>query len=74
MKVSSPLPVTPRAIQKVELKKINLIFIFKLFCDASEGFMKALKALINPFYTTKKCENKNLSKYSLFVRDQDGNG
>ena len=34
-----------------EEKKINLKFYFHtfLFCDASKGFMKALKAFIKPF-------------------------
>ena len=30
-------------------EKINLNFIFTLLCDASKGFMKALKAFIKPF-------------------------
>ena len=41
--------------------KLSSIFIFALD-GASKGFMKALKAIIKPFWgTTKKCENKNLT-------------
>ena len=30
-------------------EKITSIFIFKILCGASKGFMKALKAFIKPF-------------------------
>ena len=32
-----------------EDRKLTQIFIFTLLCGASKGFMKALKAFINPF-------------------------
>ena len=32
-----------------EEKKLSYNFIFKLLCEASKGFMKALKTLIKPF-------------------------
>ena len=35
-------------------KELTQIFIFKLLCDASEGFMKALKASIKPFEAPQK--------------------
>ena len=43
---------------------MSWIFIFKLLCGSSKGFMKAFKALraSKTFWgTTEKCENKNLN-------------
>ena len=49
--------------------KINLIFII-ILCHTSKSFMKAFKAFMQPFETAKKCENKKLSHFFLFVRDR----
>ena len=37
--------------------------------------MKTFKAFVKPFEALKKkCENKNLSQFSLFIRNGDGKG
>ena len=43
--------------------------MFAPLCDASKGFMKALKTFIKPFEVTntKKCENKNLVNFYFNV-------
>ena len=38
-----------------EEKKLTQIFIFKLLCGASEGFMKALKGFVEPFEVSQRC-------------------
>ena len=40
---------------------ILILNIFTLLCGASKVLMKALKAFIKTWDTTKKYENKNLS-------------
>ena len=41
--------------RKLMLKKLSfLIFIFRLLCGASEGFMKAFKAFIKPFEASQR--------------------
>ena len=55
--------------------KIKLISISMLLCGASKGFIKSFKAFTKSSEAPqKKCENKNLSKFSLFVRDRDRKG
>ena len=43
------------------------MFIFTLLCGALKGFMRRENK-------NKKCENKNLSYFFLFVRDWDVKG
>ena len=48
--INHNLSLHPRVFQIVVLKwRLTEIFIFTLLCGASKGFMKALKAFINPF-------------------------
>ena len=54
-----PAPCISNSCIKI---KINLNFIFTLFCGASKSF--------KPFKAPQKCENK----ISLLVRDWDGKG
>ena len=60
--------------RKLLKQKLTFIFIFtRPFC-VSKG-LKAFKVFIKPFLgTTKNCENKHLSSFSLLVRDPDGKG
>ena len=37
-----------------DMKKLTYIFVFTLLCDASKGFMKALKVLIKPFEAPRR--------------------
>ena len=57
-----PIPCILESFIKI---KINLSIFFTLLCDALKGFMNVLQAL------TKKCGNKILSYFSLFVPDRD---
>ena len=48
MLLTLPVPISN------DEKKLNKIFIFTLFCDASKGFLKTLKAFIKPFETPQR--------------------
>ena len=45
---SLPVPIPD------EERKLTSIFIFTLLCEASKGYMKALKAFIKPSETPKR--------------------
>ena len=61
-----------------EEKKLTEIFIFTLFCGASKGFMKVLKAFIKPFEVPKRSGKIKVSvNFYLninFLNAQDGKG
>ena len=48
-------------IYVIKLTRSSQTFIFTLFCGASKGFMKALKAFIKPFEAPQRSENKSLT-------------
>ena len=55
--------------------KINLNFYFHTSLWCLKRFHEGLEDFHKTFWgTTMKCENKNLSQFSLFVRDRDGKG
>ena len=60
----------------IKIIKLNFYFCNSLWCR--KGFyegLKGLKGLHKTFWgTTKKCENKNLNLFLLFVRDWDRKG
>ena len=52
---------------------IKIKILFSHFFVVAQGFIKALKAFIKPWGTTKKCENKNLTyPPPPLVWDQEG--
>ena len=48
-----------------EGKKLSEIFIFTLFCGASKGFMKALKAFIKPFEAPQRIVKKKYFNFNF---------
>ena len=71
---SNQLTLPAPCISESCVKIINLIFIFTLPCGASKFFWKSLRIYKIFWGTTKKCENNNVSQFSLFVRNRDGKG
>ena len=53
--VTLPVPIPGKR------KKLTQIFIFTLLCDASKGFMKALKAFIKSFETLERSAKIKIS-------------
>ena len=69
-KTGSPFP--PSAFQKILFKKISNLY-FHTFLWCLKRFYEGLKDLHKTFCgTTKKCENKNLSKFFPIVRIKTG--
>ena len=48
------LTLSAHAFHEVIFKKLTYIFIFKLLCGASKGFLNFFKALIKPFETPQR--------------------
>ena len=52
--------VIARILIPDEERKLTKIFFFTLLCDASKGFMKALKAFIKPFEAPQRSVKKKI--------------